>query len=499
MSNHGLINRIRRLFGLHPNYTFYTFLLLFSIITPLSLWFFLKPISSSNSSSAIWIGFWGSFLGAIIGAVITYIVMMRTFVENNKNNKTERDVSFNLHRAETLRNDYREQSKCINHFVDKLQELISDFQVKMFLRHNVNESIDEVINGNSVEIKAELKKAYDSIYDIPISDNPSEEYLNKIKECYKSINHSIDNYSSAVRETCDYIRKMEDEDAINNQIDSKYIETSIGLTPINTIILADIFDMKQNLETGNMVTSSTSAFLDGWNYFSDDEHSICLKSVTGNYGLFLISNYTLTQAFFLSKGTDRLNEVYRSILVKMLHRIEAFYELDANIKNFENSIEQYIRSVSFDNLLVIPVVITREKVDSQYCDISEKDDICPISITEKLRQMIQKRMIDSNYDDSDGMPKCRLEIDDQLRNEIFCYADDEYEDDASGVVFDESKYIQFLEFVFIDLAHPEISHIFKDCSIFLEILTQPSEIDNIHKGYYSAIKKELSKLTSNEN
>lgn len=502
--------KMAKAFNSHPNVTFCLFLIVILILVPLCLLFILHPVSDSNSSTAIWIGFWGSFLGGIIGAVVTYFVMIRTFNENNRNNDTERNSSLKLHRAETLRNDYRDQSKCINLFVDQIQEIISNFQVMMLPEKNHQERICQEINEKTIAIKADLKKTHDAIFDIPISDEPAKPYLQKIDKIYYSILYAIDKYSDAVKNTCDYIAKMKEEDSsVVAKGDIRYIETAKVLTtPFDKTILTDVFNIKQNRETGNLVAHDNSSFAEGWIYLSEDAQDVCFKPITCENGLFLVSSPDLTQAFFLEEGKNMLYETYRIILMKLLHKIESFGVVDANVKNFQNCIEKYLDNISFDELMVIPIVITRDKeLPSSSCSsISENDEVCPIIMTDSLKEMIQKRLKDE-YDfiwkitdsDRNSIPKCRFEIDDELREELFGHRKDDYllEDEECDelVPFDNARYVQYLDFVFGDFSHPEISLIVKNPQIARKILSVPSFLEGIHNQFYGAIKRELIELS----
>ena len=497
-----IIKRMVSNLDMHPNFTFYMFVLLILILVPVCLLVTLQPITGSNSTGPVWINFWGSFLGGLIGAVITYIVMNRTFSENNKNNETERDASFRLHRAETLRNDYREVSKCINLFVDQIQELFSGFQLKMFSKNNNFGGIDQVVNENALEVKANLKRFHDTIFDIPISDNPAKHFLQKIEETYLNIISSIDHYSVSLKNTCNYIAKMEKEDIyLNSCGDINYIETPAGLTPFNKTIFVDTFSLSRNRSTDNLTTCNSSTFLDGWVYPYEENIELSWKDLEN--GLFLVSSPLLTQAFLSSNGNEKLYEVYRQVVMRLLYRINSYDDIDANFKNFQYSIEKYLEELSFDYLAVIPIVIIR-KADGSTCNsITDQDEICPIEMTDTIKEQLLQR-VDNTYnfgwsfDDHDSIPHCRFEIDNELRKELFTtikndYLFDEEDDDVNIDNFDYSLY---LDFVFMDLSHPEINLLVTSHSESLKkILSLPSEIGKIHNAFHHAIKRELSELT----
>ena len=492
-----VVSRLSR----YPNVSFSVGLISCAIIIPVVLSIALSPIKDSTSAGAIWIEFWGSFLGALIGAAITYLVMYRTFSENNKNNQTERDSSFKLHRAETLRNDYREQSKCINHFVDTIQGMISRFDTAMLPEGGESENTDIVINRNAIEVKAELKKAHDIIFDIPISDVPAKRYLQKIEKLYSIFVSAIDTYSSVVGKTNDYVNKMAEEDVYANR-DRRFIESPSGLTPFDNTIYADIFNLIRNRDTDNMYVGDSSEVVAGWKYLGDIDTKICYKPLDDIDGFFLAASPSLVHALFLSENDKDLNEEYRRVLLAFARQIGCDNQVDANVKNFEASLENYIAKIRFDNLMVIPIVITRYSSDIAYSELNGEEEITPIVLTDKCREMIKKRFYDQNnfiwsIDEQGCMPGCRYEIDDELRMEIFGYDKEEMsvgDDSLSNV--DAPDFIQYLDFLFMDIAHPELNIFLLNPALTAKILKVPLLIEDIHKDFHLAVKKELLSLTS---
>ena len=496
-------NMIKRHLILHPNATFSAGLLLCAIIIPVILSIALSPIKDSSSSGAIWIEFWGSFLGALIGAAITYLVMYRTFTENNKNNKTERDSSFKLHRAETLRNDYREQSKCINHFVDVIQNVISDFDLAMFPKGNEVEKTDEILNRNAIAIKARLKKAHDSIFDIPISEKPAKPYLQRIEKIYGILISVIEAYSSSASSTFDYIKRMSEEDVYADaDADSRFIETSAGLTLFDKTILADVFSLVKNRDTDNLVVDGSSAFIEGWECLNCDAPDVCYKQVQCVDGLFLVASPWLIQALFISNSDDKLHDAYQSVLLSFAKQLDCNLT-DANIKNFEVCLKKYINKITFDNLIVIPIVITRYNSTSTCRELNGEEEIIPIVLTDRCKEMISERFKDPNnfiwsIDEQDSMPGCKFEIDNELRTEIFGYEKDDYsfDDDDSIMDIDDTQFKQYIDFLFMDITHPELNFFLLYPTYVNKVLSIPSLIEKNHQRFHLAVKEELLSLTS---
>ena len=496
-------NMLKRYLTLHPNAAFTVSLLLCAIIIPVILSIALSPIKDSSSSGAIWVEFWGSFLGALIGAAITYLVMYRTFTENNKNNKTERDSSFKLHRAETLRNDYREQSKCINHFVDVIQSMISNLDSTMFPKEDEIDKTDIILKRNVIEIKAGLKKAYDAIFDIPISDKPAKTYLHRIEKMYGGLISAIETYSSSVSNTFDYIKRMAEEDMYKDT-DLRFIETSTGLTLFDTTILADVFSLIKNRYTDNLFVYNTSEILNGWNHVNDNDSEFSYKQIKNIDGIFLVTSPLLVKALFLSYDDKKLYDAYRHILLKFARQLDNNPN-DANIKNFETCLEKYINKITFDNLLVIPIVITRNNSVSTYRELKGEEEITPIVLTDRCKKMIRERFkARHNYmwsiDEQDSKLGCKFEIDNELRTEIFGYEKDDcpFDNEDSVIDNDSAQFTQYMDFLFMDITHPELNLFLLYPTYAYKILRIPLLIEEIHKRFHFAVKEELLSLTSLE-
>jgi hypothetical protein len=386
-----------------------------------------------------------------------------------------------------------------------IQAMIADFDSTMFSKGDEIEKTDVILKRNALEIKAGLKKAHDAIFDIPISDKPAKPYLQRLEKMYGHLISAIDTYSSVVSNTFDYIKRMSEEDIYADaDADSRFIETSAGLTIFDKTILADVFNLIKNRDTDNLVVDGSSAFIEGWKCLNCDAPDICYKQVQCIDGLFLVASPLLIQALFISNSDDKLHDAYRSVLLSFAKQLDSNLT-DANIKNFEACLERYINKITFDNLIVIPIVITRNNSTSTCRELNGEEEITPIVLTDRCKEIISERIKDPNnyiwsIDEQDSMPGCKFEIDNELRTEIFGYEKDDCSFDYEGPIIDidDTKFKQYIDFLFMDITHPELNFILLYPAYVNKVLSIPSLIENNHQRFHLAVKGELLSLTSLE-
>ena len=207
---------------------------------------------------------------------------------------------------------------------------------------------------------------------------------------------------------------------------------------------------------------------------------------------------------FISNSDDKLHDAYRNVLLSFAKQLDS-NQTDANIKNFEACLEKYINKITFDNLIVIPIVITRNNSTSTCREFNGEEEITPIVLTDRCKEMISERFKDPNnyiwsIDEQDSMPGCKFEIDNELRTEIFGYEKDDnsIDDDDTIIEFDDTKFIQYIDFLFMDITHPELNFLLLYTTIVNKVLRIPSLIEKNHQRFHFAVKEELLSLTSFE-
>ncbi len=125
-----------------------------------------------------WLSFWGAYLGSIISAAVAFIILCIQKSENEKQNKTNRQLQFNILK-------YQQEQSYLNDFIiisSKLIAIINPLEIKTICKNlrpdNVNQIENEILTYLNKITRLELE----FYLNISETDNKQEKLGSNVKE-----------------------------------------------------------------------------------------------------------------------------------------------------------------------------------------------------------------------------------------------------------------------------------------------------------------------------